>query len=631
MKFKHRILCVCTISIIILVLIINECDAARGSSSRKTSSGRKSSSSGSGSSSSGSSGSWWSKTFGGGSSSSSASKPSSSSNTHKKPEPSAPRYEEKKPVGWNVQGSNPGAGSAYSNTHKKPPEPSAPRLDDKKPIGWNVPNNNPGAPPAYSNTNTRGLSNPGVQNAPPYSKNSPPGHQTIQSNYNPSQYQGLNTGQQHSAYPAQSNYNPSQYQGLNYPRNTGQQHSAYPAQSNYNPSQYQGLNYPRNTGPQYSGGSYPGQGGHYPGMNYGGGGGGYYGGGGYGGYSGHNPVQSGYFASGYPITNNYYTKPGGSSNTLTNTLLAGSLGLGLYNALRPYPSYSSGYSGYSGYPGVTYGGVGGNGGGSTVHHHYYNNQTPGANPNPGVDTNSNPALNPVQAPAPAQAVPSNQNTNGLQTPLAPMPQVPLSSNSTSDPANALVPPPPPALVPDDKISDLDCVYAMKILNCTELSQCPQDLIHPSCLKRTITKEYYDSITLPPPPPPPTLAPNDKITDLDCVYAMKILNCSEISQCPQEWMHPSCMNRTITKEYFDSITLPPPPPVPQTQPEPNVDTSGKATLGSVGQNQNVNRDQNVYSSNGQVASSTNSSNSATITDYSLCLTIIFGIVTLSNKF
>lgn len=111
----------------------------------------------------------------------------------------------------------------------------------------------------------------------------------------------------------------------------------------------------------------------------------------------------------------------------------------------------------------------------------------------------------------------------------------------------------------------------------------------------------------------------------------------MSQCPQEWLHPSCLNRTISKEYFDSITLPPPPPIPQTQPETNLDPSAKASLPSdpanIGQNQN-NRDQKLYSSNNQqlpVVSSSNSSSRATATDYSLCLTIFLGIATLKNKF
>lgn len=117
--------------------------------------------------------------------------------------------------------------------------------------------------------------------------------------------------------------------------------------------------------------------------------------------------------------------------------------------------------------------------------------------------------------------------------------------------------------------------------------------------------------------------------------MKILNCSEIVQCPQEWLHPSCLNRTISKEYYDSIALPPPPPMPQNQPsDTNVDPSGKAGLPSdlTSQNQNVNRDQNLYSSNNQqlpVVSSSNSSSRATVAGYSLCLTIFLGIATLKN--
>lgn len=378
MKLKQRFIGVSAILIIVLLLIVQECDALKGGSSRKSSSGRKSSGSGSSSGTSGgnSGGSWWSRVTGG-SSSSSASKVGSSSTSHqnKKPEPSAPRYEEKKPIGWNVPGSN------------------------------------PGAPPAYSNTHTRGLSNPSVQNAPPYSKNSPPGHQTIQ-----------------------SNNNPNQYQGLNYPRNTGQLAGA-PMQPN---NQYQGLNYPRNTGQQYSGypgspGGYPSQGGHYPGMNYGAGGG-YPAHSAYPSYSGYSPASSGYFASGYPIGNNNYGRSS-SGSTLTNALLAGTVGLGLYNAIRPYPSYSGGGSG-------GYGGYGSAGG--TVHNHYYNNQVAGASPN--------------VAQTPVQAVPSNQNTNAVQTPLAQMPQTSLANNTASDPTAALVTPPPPTLAPNDKISDLDCVY-----------------------------------------------------------------------------------------------------------------------------------------------------------------------------
>lgn len=504
MRFKPRLFGLCAILIISLVLIVQECDALKGGSSRKSSSGRGSSGRGSSTSNSGGN-SWLSRVTGGGSSSSSASKASSSSATN----------------------------------NKKMPEPSAPRYEEKKPIGWNVPGiNNPGAPPAYSNTHTKGLSNPNLQNPPPYSKNSPPGHQTIQ-----------------------SNNNPIQNQGLNYPRNVGQQSAGYPVQSNMQ-NQYQGLNYPRNTGQQYSGqqysgypgSSYPNQGGHYSGVNYAGGG--YSGHSGYSGYPSYNAAPSAYFASGYPIGNSNYGRSS-SGNTLTNALLAGTVGLGLYNAIRPYPSYSGG----------SYGG-----GGSTVHHHYYNNQAAGANPN-SVQT-------PAQAPAPAQAIPSDQNTNAVQTPLAPMPQIPLANNSSSDPTAALVT-----------------------------------------------------------PPPPTLAPNEKITDLDCVYAMKILNCSEISQCPQEWLHPSCLNRTISKEYFDSITLPPPPPLPlENQQQANLATPEKTgasgDLTNIGQNTNQNPDQNLYSSNQQlpVVSSSNSSSKAAITmDYSLCLTIILGIATLTNKF
>lgn len=530
MILKQRLLIVCTISVILL-LIVQHCDAARSSSSRKSTSGRGSSSgrgtSTGSSGNSGSSGSWWSRVTGGGSSSSSSASKVSSSATQKKPEPSAPRYEEKKHIGWNVQGVN----------------------------------NNPGAPPPYSNTHTKGLSNPNLQNAPPYSKNNPPGHQTIQSNHNPNQ--------QSPGYPVQSNVQ-GQYPGINYQKNVGQQSAGYPVQSNVQ-GQYPGINYPRNVGQQQSGypggayqgghypnqgGYYPNQGGHYSGMNYGGGS--------YPGYSGYSPAApNGYFASGYPVTilsgNNGRS---GSGSTLTNALLAGTVGLGLYNAIRPYPSYAG--SSYG-----SYGGGGLAGGGSTVHNHYYNSQAPGSN--------TNPAQAPVQnnAQAPVQAAPSNQNTNAVQTPLAPMPDqagVPLANNA-ADPTNALVTPPPPAL-----------------------------------------------------------APNDKITDLDCVYAMKILNCSEIPQCPQEWIHPSCLNRTISKEYFDSITLPPPPPpqpMPEANPIPQEKLSGPTDLT---QNKNGERNLNVYSANGQqmpVVSPSSSSSKASATGYSLCFAIFFGIATLKS--
>lgn len=120
-------------------------------------------------------------------------------------------------------------------------------------------------------------------------------------------------------------------------------------------------------------------------------------------------------------------------------------------------------------------------------------------------------------------------------------------------------------------------------------------------------------------------------------AMKILNCSELSECPQEWLHPSCLNRTISKEYFDSITLPPPPPIPQTQPETNINPSEKANLPSdltnMGQNQKDNQNQNLYSSNEKqlpVVSASNSSSRATVAEYSLCLTLFLGIATLKIK-
>ncbi|XP_037047777.1 uncharacterized transmembrane protein DDB_G0289901-like isoform X2 [Bradysia coprophila] len=526
MIVKQRRLIVCTISIIFL-LIVQHCDAARSSGSRKSSSGRGSTSgrgtSTGNSGNSGSSGSWWSRVTGGGSSSSSSKV--SSSATQKKPEPSAPRYEEKKPIGWNVQGVN----------------------------------NNPGAPPPYSNTHTKGLSNPSLQNAPPYSKNSPPGHQTIQSNNNPNQYQGLNyprnTGQQSAGYPVQSNVQ-GQYPGINYPKNAGQQQSGYPGGA------YQGGHYPNqgghypNQGGYYpnQGGYHPNQGGHYSGMNYGGGA--------YPGYSGYSPAApNGYFASGYPVgivSGN--SGRSGSGSTLTNALLAGTVGLGLYNAIRPYPSYSgSNYGGYGG----------GAGGGSTIHNHYYNNQAPGSNPNS--------AQAPVQAPAqaPAQATPSNQNTNVDQTPLAPMPGqagIPLANNNSADPANALVTPPPPAL-----------------------------------------------------------AINEKITNLDCA-----MNCSEISQCPQEWRYP-CLNRTISKEYFDGITLPPPPsppPMPQAKqitPEKFADPRDMTDLH---QNKNEDRNSTVYLAHSQqmaiVSSSSSSTRASVSTGCSLCFVIFFGMAVLKSS-
>lgn len=210
--------------------------------------------------------------------------------------------------------------------------------------------------------------------------------------------------------------------------------------------------------------------------------------------SNNNPAGRGYFASGYPIDNNYGRS---SSDSLTNFLPTGNLRL--YNAIRHNPLYSGGYRG------------------SSVHNHYYNNQ--------GTD--------PKAAQTEAQTIPSNQNMNADQT-----------------------------------------------------------------------------------SPSPTLAAHDEITDLDCVYAMKILNCSVAIECPQEWLHPSCFYRTIATEYYDSIILPPPPPT-EIHPEINTNTqrndfSSSDDLTTIDQNEN--RDENLDSSNEQapVVSSSISSSKAVAT-------------------